>query len=144
MTTYYAPRTTFEGLLYVGTVNSTAATELTGIIGDVTMPFNPEANEVTPRGSRIKMVQAGQADAGITFEHNWVPSDPALLIIMNAYAGGTPISVRGKDYSAGKGPDWDVIVTKFERKEPKGKQQTVDIELKPTIGYRDPNAAVYV
>ena len=90
------------------------------------------------------MYQAGQAEAGITFEHNWVPSDPALLIIMNAFAAGTAISVRGLDYVDGKGPDWDVIVTKFERKEPKGKQQTVDIELKPTIGYRDPNSAVYV
>jgi len=136
---------TFEGKSYIGaTPGFTAAVELTGIIGDVGMPFSPEAVDVSPRGSFMKLFMAGQAEAGVTFEYNWVPTDPAFVIIATAFAAGTAISFRGKDYTAGKGPDWDVIVSKFDKKEVKGKAQSVDVELKPTIGYRDPNLAVYV
>lgn len=175
---YYAPRTTFEGHLFVGPAGRSVQTsaggyQLVGIVGDISITFSPENVDVTPRNSYLKMSVPGMADFAISFEYNWstanvssyqwpappasapavgIPApfagpfvgDPALTFMMAAAMVGQAIAVRGIDTYGGGGPDMDMVITKFDKKEGKGKQQTVEVELRPAIGYRDPNLGIYV
>jgi hypothetical protein len=125
----------FEGLLYYGAKGSTAATLLTNIAGDVTIKTTTNTAEITPRGdgSGPPVEDAGVVKITHELEFNLLnkTDDASLEAMRVAAAAAEPVALRGKDYAAGKGPDFDYYLT-IEKGEPDGGRQTVKITAKAT------------
>jgi len=124
----------FEGLLYYGVAGSTAATQITNA-RDITLSFTPEKGDTTVRGDGSSpVVNSGRVvaiDHTLSFQMVNKSDDATLTALLTAAAAGTPVALRGKDYSAGKGPDFDYILEVSKGQPYKG-EQTIDFTCTPT------------
>jgi len=124
----------FEGLLYYGTAGSTADTLIenarektfkldketgdTSVSGDGTGP-SVNSSRVTALSCSIEWSMVNRAD------------DTTLTALLTAAAAGTPVALRGKDYSSGKGPDMDFVLS-VELGQPFKGEQTYKFSAEPT------------
>lgn len=131
----------FEGLLYYGAAGSTATTQVTNC-QDITISYDIEEGATTVRGSGSSVPINTSRVTALTLSMEWtmlVKSDDSTLEALRvAAAAGTPVAIRGKDYSSGKGPDLDVILTMQHGMPLKG-EQTVRFTAKPNDDSRTPN-----
>lgn len=134
----------FEGILYYGVAGSTASTQITNC-RDVTLSYTPEKGDTTVRGDGSgPVVNSSRVVAiGHTLSFNMVnkSDDSTLAALLAAAAAGTPVALRGKDYSSGKGPDFDYTLEVSNGQPFKG-EQTFDFTAEPTDeSGRDPELA---
>jgi hypothetical protein len=135
----------FEGKLYYGVAGSTASTELTNS-RDITISTDPERGETTIRGAGtsppLKTERVTAIALSIDFAMLNDPTDSSLTALRTAAAAGSPVALRGKDYSSGKGLDGDFTLSEKLGKPYKG-EQTFDFTATPTNeSGREPQAYV--
>lgn len=101
----------FEGEAFIGTAGTTAATRLVNS-RDLTYGIETEKGETTVRGnSNVPPIHSEAVTKRTltgTIQMVLDDSDTALETMRTAVALGTPIALRLKDYSTGKGFDGDV------------------------------------
>jgi len=124
----------FEGRIYRGTAGSTAATEMRSAT-DVSSTITPKKASTTTRGAGTappmeteRVVSIGES---IEFTLLNKSGETHVDALRGAAAAATPVSLRLKDYAAGKGFDGDVTL---ECKEgmPLGGEQTFVFTATPT------------
>lgn len=124
----------FEGLLYYGVAGSTAATQITNA-RDITIGYTLEKGDTTVRGDGSGPVVNGARvtaiDHTLSFQCVNKADDTTLTALLTAAAAGTPVALRGIDYTAGKGPDMDYILEVSKGQPYKG-EQTIDFTCTPT------------
>lgn len=124
----------FEGLMYYGTAGSTATNLLTNI-RDVTITQSTQKGDTTPRGSGSSPPVGSQritrADIQLQFTMLNRSDDTYLAAMLAAAAACTPVALRGKDHSSGKGPDMDFILA-VENGQPVNGEQTYKFTADPT------------
>jgi hypothetical protein len=120
-----------EGQLFYGAAGSTATT-LANNVKDLTEAIDPQEADLSARGSVIEQAGPGTIKLTISWNSNWDPADAFILACIAAATTRTPMALRTKDYSAGKGVDGDFILTKLDHKEPLKEGQAVDFEARPT------------
>lgn len=124
----------FEGLLYYGVAGATGATQITNS-RDITISNTLEKGSTTVRGDGSgPVLNAERVTAQthqLTFQMVNKADDTTLTALLTAAAAGTPVALRGKDYAAGKGPDFDYIL-EFSNGQPYKGEQTYDFTCSPT------------
>lgn len=134
----------FEGLLYYGAAGSTASGQVTNS-QDITISYDNEEGATTVRGSGSSVPINTSRVTAKTVSIEWtmlVKSDDTYLEAMRvAEAAGTPVAIRLKDYSAGKGFDGDVILSMQHGLPLKG-EQTIRFTGKPNDDSRTPSLYV--
>lgn len=134
----------FEGLIYRGTAGSTAATQITNS-QDITISYDNEEGATTVRGDGsavlINTSRVVAKTVSIEFTMLVKSDDTNLEALRVAEAAGTPVALRLKDYSAGKGFDGDVILSMQHGMPLKG-EQTVRFTAKPNDDNRAPQLYV--
>jgi len=120
-----------DAQLFWGAAGSTAATLTTNVI-DLTQEIDTTEAELNSRGSIVEQAGPATIKLKLSWNSNWDPQDAFIQALLAAITGRTPIALRTKDYSAGKGVDGDFIVTKGSKKEPLKEGQKVDLEATPT------------
>ncbi len=131
----------FEGLVYYGSAGSTASTLITNRV-DFSEDTDPQMGNTTVAGAGTAPPVESEAVATIKWSatlkmKNAGTSDAALVALRTAAAAGTPLALRTKDYSSGKGYDGDVNV-KESRGAPLNGEQTFDFTLTPNNSQRAP------
>ena len=120
--------------MYRGTASSTAATEV-GTVRDVTITTDPQKAPTTTRGTAGTPPVETEGVVSIKWSCDWTmvndTSDASLTAFRTAAAAGSPIALRLKDYSAGKGFDGDVTLSCKEG-QPLAGEQTFDFTATPT------------
>lgn len=135
----------FEGLVYYGAAGSTASTLLENA-QDINETITTERGETTVRGDSSGPPINTEDTVARTWQGDFQllkdSADAAAEAILSAAAAGTPIALRFKDFSAGKGFDGDCIVEASKPKPLKG-NQVVTITCYPTRkGGRSPQLYV--
>lgn len=134
----------FEGLLYYGAAGATASGQVTNS-QDITISYDNEEGATTVRGSGSAVPINTSRVTAKTVSIEWtmlVKSDDTYLEAMRvAEAAGTPVAIRLKDYSAGKGFDGDVILSMQHGLPLKG-EQTIRFTGKPNDDSRTPSLYV--
>lgn len=124
----------YEGKAYYGTAGSTAATELTNS-RDISFALSTEKGDTTVRGSSgvpkktSRVTQLSVDDIEIVLLND--NSDTSLEAMRVAAAAGTPVAIRLKDYSSGKGFDGDCVLA-FSQPYPLAGEQVVTMTCTPT------------
>lgn len=107
----------FEGLLYYGVAGSTASTLITNC-KDITVSRDVERGNTTVRGdgsvAPIETEQVTIRKLSIEFTMLNDSTDATLESLRAAVAAGSEVALRGKDYSAGKGPDADFTLSQSD------------------------------
>lgn len=124
----------YEGEIYYGVAGSTATTKITNS-RDITISVDAERGDTTVRGAgAAPPVGTGQV-TGVNFSCDWSmlekSTDSTLEALKGAATSGTPVALRLKDHSAGKGFDGDVTLNMKKGKPLKG-EQTIDFTAEPT------------
>lgn len=118
----------FEGKLYYGVAGATASTEITNS-RDITISYGHETGETTVRGDGSSVpIETGRPvkrQIGIQWTMLLKTDDTTLSALRAAVAAGTPVALRGKDYTSGQGPDADFYIT-CEHGKPIGGEQTLN------------------
>lgn len=131
-----AERMGFEGILYYGVAGSTAATQLTNC-RDITVEEDHERGDTTVRGDSSAPPIGTEAVTKRMLSIEFVmlndSSDTSLEALRVASAAGAAVALRGKDHSAGKGPDADFTVT-VSKPWPLNGEQVVTFKGVPTRG----------
>lgn len=134
----------FEGLIYRGTAGSTAATQMTNT-QDITISYDNEEGATTVRGDGSAVLINTSRVVAKSVSIEWtmlVKSDDTNLEALRvAEAAGSPVAIRLKDHSAGKGFDGDVILSMQHGMPLKG-EQTVRFTAKPNDDNRAPQLYV--
>ena len=124
----------FEGQLFYGAAGSTAST-LLGNTRDITLTFETEQGDTTKRGDGsappIETEDVTLRRVGIEFQMINDVTDSELAALEAAAAAGTPVALRGKDHSAGKGPDGDFILSRGKPLPLRG-EQVITFTARPT------------
>jgi hypothetical protein len=124
----------FEGKLYYGVAGSTGATEITNC-RDVTISWTTQTGDTTVRGDGAGPPVGSARVTRIDVEIQWTmlnkSDDVTLAALLTATAAGSPVAIRGKDYSSGKGPDYDVILS-VQNGQPVNGEQTYQFTATPT------------
>lgn len=127
----------FEGELYYGSAGTTASTKITDC-RDVSINFDHQKAPTTVRGDGtappIRHQRVVERVLSMEFTmtiKNTGAGAAAYAALMAALANGTPVSIRGKDYAGGKGPDFDATLT-GKKGEPHGGEQTFQFTAEPT------------
>lgn len=127
----------FEGLLYYGVAGSTGATLLENC-RDITVTGDVGRGNTTVRGDGTSPpIETGDVTSiklGIEFVMLNSKTDAALEALKAAAAAGTAVALRGKDYSAGKGPDGDFTLSQ-SKPWPLDGEQVITFTGEPTRGY---------
>lgn len=124
----------FEGLIYIGTAGSTAATQITDR-ADVNITTDADKGNTTIAGDGSSIpietedVTVLKWSCDITMLVR--STDTTLETLRAAANAGTPIALRMKDYSAGKGFDGDVTFSATHGKPLRG-EQTIQFTATPT------------
>jgi len=137
----------FEGLLYYGAAGSTGSTLMTNV-QDVTISHdNEEGATGTRNASSGPIVNTSRVTAkNVSLEFTMIvkSDDAALEYLRSCEAAGMPVALRGKDHSAGKGPDLDWILA-MQHGQPLKGEQTVRFTAKPNDDLRAvTTASLYV
>ena len=134
----------FQGLLYYGTAGSTASTAITNS-RDISITGGNEKGPTTTRGDGSTPPIVTSQVTARTWSCDWTmlekTDDTTLEALKVAAAAGSPVALRLKDYSGGKGFDGDVILTHKTGK-PLAGEQTHDFTADPTNVTRAPQ--IYV
>lgn len=137
-------RVGWEGVLYIGTAGSQAATQVTKA-KDVNYEVGTEYGDTTVRGSGSAIPIADARPTKLSPKVTWTMqfdnSDTALATILAAATNTTPtpIAVYAKSYSSGKGFDGDCYVS-VKLGLPINGETTYEFEATPTTdGGRDPS-----
>ena len=130
----------FEGILYYGTAGSTASTQLTNC-KDITIGGDVERGDTTVRGSGSTppVKSSSVTSVALTIEFTMLndSTDASLEALKVAAAAGTPVALRGKDYSSGKGPDADFNLS-VSKPWPLNGEQVVTFTAEADRGSREP------
>lgn len=134
----------FEGEIYYGAAGSTAASKLTNS-RDITYNVDPEKGETTVRGAgSTPPINTERVTAlGVSIEWQMLnkTTDSDLAALVTAAVAGTPVAIRTKSHSTGKGFDGDVNLTVRRGKPYKG-EQTLDFTATPNDEQRTPQLDV--
>jgi hypothetical protein len=120
----------FEGKLYWGAANATAATELT-IARDVSYKFEPTKGDTSDRASIIDYEKPCGIKFSLDFECNNDDSNAFIAAARAAAAAGTLIAFRTRDKSAGWGCDGDFSIS-LDESQPLRDRQAVKITATPS------------
>jgi len=123
----------FEGLTYYGVAGTTGAVLITNI-RDVSYSIDPEKAETTVKGNEVAALKTEQVVAiamGMDFTMLDKTDDTTLTALRGAAAAGTPVALRLKDHTSGKGFDGDVTLA-MERGQPYKGEQTFKFTATPT------------
>lgn len=129
----------FEGRTYYGAAGATGSTEFPA--RDVTITFDYDKGDTTERNSGTSPIETGDVTVrkwSCTFNMLNRASDSTLEAMMVAAMGGTPVALRLKDHSSGKGFDGDVIL-KVTNGQPLRGEQTLDFTAEPNGRSRVPS-----
>lgn len=130
----------FEGILYYGAAGSTASTQLTGC-RDIKFELKTTKGDTMRRGTSTTAPTATSAVTGfecvLEFDIMNDTSDTSLAAMRTAANTGAAVALRGKDYSAGKGPDSDFIL-EFSNPWTLKSEQLITITATPYYGTRAP------
>lgn len=134
----------FEGVILYGAAGSTAATAITNS-RDINYNFDTEKGDTTVRGAGTSPPKKTSRVTALNVTIEWTmlnKSDDATLesLRVAAYAG-TPVAIRTKDYSSGKGFDGDCILD-VQHGKPIAGEQTVQFTATPNDDSRDPSLYV--
>ena len=103
---------------------------------DITITRDNKKGNTTVRGTgSVAPIETEQTTSRtVQIEFNMIndTADTGLAALRTAAAAGTAIALRGKDHSAGLGPDADFIVTE-KNGQPLEGEQTFDFTATPTI-----------
>ncbi len=106
----------FEGLLFYGTAASTATTNLTNV-KDISLTYDVERGDITVRGGSTFPPIKTQAVTMRSFSVEWGmindkgTPDAELALLLTAATDGTLVAIKLKDFSSGKGPDFDATLS---------------------------------
>lgn len=124
----------FEGKIYSGVAGAEGTTLLENT-RDITYGFDHEKGETTVRGDGedppMKTERVAARVASIEFEMTVVEGDTALADLLTAAYAGTPMAIRTKHKTSGKGFDGDCTLTASHGKPLKG-EQTIRFTATPT------------
>jgi len=130
----------FEGLAYYGVAGNTAAVLITNRV-DITLDVDPQMGDTTVAGAGAAPPVESEGVATIKFSATLTmknsPTDTTLAALVAAACAGTPIALRLKDHSSGKGYDGDVNVKMSSGRPLKG-EQTFDFTFSPNRSLRVP------
>jgi hypothetical protein len=134
----------FEGKLYYGSAGSTATNELTNT-RDINYNLDTEKGDTTTRGAGTSPPKKTErvTALGITIEFTMLnkTDDTYLEALKVAAYAGTPVALRTKDYSSGKGFDGDCILD-VQHGKPLNGEQTLQFTATPNDDSRDPSLYV--
>lgn len=103
----------FEGVIYRGVAGTTASTQMESAT-DISYTITPDKATTTVRGlgttPPLKTERVVAVGMQIEFTLLNVSGETHLETLRAAAAAGTPVALRTKDYSAGKGFDGDVTI----------------------------------
>ena len=109
---------------------------------DLTLKLEKNTADVTTRGNNGWRAKVGVLrDATVSFKMIWDETDPAMLIVMNAFMANVApdnqieAAILDKD---GKGLEGSFAVTSFSRNEPLEEAMTIDVEITPTYDLSHP------
>ena len=124
----------FEGLLYYGTAGTTASSELLNV-RDVTINTTPQKGDTTVKGDGtappVSSSRVVQIDHTLEFTMLNKSDDTFRAAMLVKAAAGEPVALRGKDHTAGKGPDFDYTLDVTNGR-PWGGEQTYQFSCEPT------------
>ena len=126
----------FEGMLYYGAAGSTAATLIENC-KDITISRDVERGNTTVRGDStappIETESVTTRKLQIEFVMLNDINDTTLEALRVAASTGAEVALRGKDYSAGKGPDGDFTLSQGDPW-PLGGEQVITFTAVPARG----------
>jgi hypothetical protein len=124
----------FEGQIFRGTAGTTASTQMTSAT-DVSIDITRETAKTTKRGNGTSVPMTTERVVAITHQITFsllnVHGESHLAALIAAASAGTPISLRLKDYAAGKGFDGDVTLDCKDSMNLAG-EQTKEFTASPT------------
>lgn len=124
----------FEGTLYYGVAGTTGATQITNR-RDVSYTIDTEKGDTTTAGVGTSPPVKTSRVTAIILSLEWTmlnkTTDTTLTALRTAAAAGTPVAIRLKDCSSGKGFDGDVILTQKDGV-PIAGEQTFVFTAEPT------------
>jgi hypothetical protein len=130
----------FEGKIFYGVAGSTAATEIENS-QDINYDFDTDRGSTLERGTGsappIECETVTVRKVSISFKMLNKDGDTTLTALLAAAYGGTPVALRTKDKSAGKGFDGDCNLTVKHGKPIKG-EQVFDFSATPNDDQRTP------
>lgn len=125
----------FEGRILRGTGGSVAGTDMTDSATDVTISISHERAKTTVRGAGTSPPMTTErvvaVTVGIEFTLLNVQGKAHVDALRTAANAGTPVSIRTKDYSSGKGFDGDVTI-EYKEGQPLNGEQTYQFTATPT------------
>jgi hypothetical protein len=131
----------YEGQVFQGPAGSTATNQITNA-RDMKTTHDPQMGDTTTRGTGAAPPIETEAPATVkwSLSLNMVNNinDTNLQAILAAHSTNTPIAIRTKNYSSGKGFDGDCNV-KAEMGAPLKSEETWDFTFTPNGNYRQPN-----
>lgn len=134
----------FEGLIYYGVAGTTASTPIQNS-RDIKVSSDPQMGDTTVRGLGTSPPVETEGVSSIkwsaTLQMVNSSSDTVLAALLAAAAGGTPVAIRMKDRTAGKGYDGDCNV-KVDHGAPLKGEQTLDFTFTPNRDARAPQLYV--
>jgi hypothetical protein len=121
------PRMGFEGKIFYGVAGAEATTEITNS-RDITYTIDTEEGDTTVRGDgSAPPIDTGRVTirkvSALTWQMTNTTGDTTLLALWTAATAGTPVAIRTKDKTAGKGFDGDVYLSISHTKPLRGEQQ---------------------
>lgn len=126
----------FEGMLYYGAAGATASTLIENC-KDITISRDVERGNTTVRGDSsvapIETEHVSLRKLSIEFTMLNDSTDATLEALRVAVATGAAVALRGKDYSAGKGPDADFTLSQSDPWTLNG-EQAITFTAVPTRG----------
>jgi len=134
----------FEGLAYYGVAGSTATTLISNRV-DTTVDTDPQMASTTVAGAgtsppiETEGVSTIKWSATVTMKND--TTDTTLAALRAAAAAGTPVAIRMKDHSSGKGYDGDCNVKESSGRPING-EQTFDYSFTPNGASRTPQLCV--
>ena len=126
-----------DGLLYVGTAGSTAAT-LVPEAQDVAYNIGIVTAKIRSRASRYASSNAVGNDPTVTFTLRCKSGEAPNATIRAAAHAGTAIAMRLLEKSGGAGIDADFVVSSFENGQPLEGHETYNVTVELNTDLRQP------
>lgn len=124
----------WEGELYYGVAGATATNKLVNV-RDAQVQLEYDEGDTTVRGDGSAVPwetsRPTKRRLSITWTHIMKSDDTFLEAMRSAAHNASPVALRGKDHSAGKGPDGDFYLS-CDHGKPYNGEQTLQFVAKPT------------
>lgn len=127
------PRMGFEGKIYYGAAGAEATTLIENS-RDITYTFDTEEGDTTVRcAGSGPPIETGRVTVlkvtALSWQMTNTTGDTVLTALLTAAYAGTPVAIRTKDKTAGKGFDGDVYLSVNHQKPLRG-EQLVEFSVK--------------